>query len=172
MSPILWIAMMLALVMPAGSGDITLAWDASTSLEVSGYKIYYGRTSSSGMAPEEYAVTSGVTVLDVGNVLTHTLAGLEQTGTYYFTATAYVPIDVTEYGIKESGFSNEVAYSFTSCDVNGDAQINVLDIQVMANMIIGAIPVNLAFDLNSDGAVNVLDVQILSNVVLGNRTCP
>ena len=172
MNPMLWIFLMLAFVAPSDTTDITLAWDASTSQEVSGYKIYYGRTSSLNMTPAQYSVTSGVEVIDVGNVLTYTMTGIDQSGTYYFVATAYVPPDNTTYPDKESGFSNEVVKSFTSCDVNGDAQINVLDIQVMSNMIIGNIPVNLLFDLNQDGVLNILDMQILSNVVLGNRTCP
>jgi hypothetical protein len=59
-----------------------------------------------------------------------------------------------------------------SCDVNGDGIINVLDIQVLINVILGTTPNTGNGDLNHDGRVDVLDLQILSNVVLGVTSCP
>ena len=53
-------------------------------------------------------------------------------------------------------------------DTNGDSNINVLDVIIMVNMIIGESEINLnTADMNSDGLVNVSDVVILINSILG-----
>jgi hypothetical protein len=57
-------------------------------------------------------------------------------------------------------------------DVNGDAQINVLDIVLTTNIILCQdCPDNYdeCADFNGDGAVNVLDIVSLVNIILGNR---
>jgi hypothetical protein len=117
------------------AAEIQLAWDAPvTDAEVSapttpvGYKVYYGSSSRS------YDF-----VLDVGNVVSIVLSGLEDGHPYYITVKAY---DIT--GV-ESDFSNEVtmlaggapttpeglvaAYSFDegSGDTVADASGNGLD---------------------------------------------
>ena len=55
-------------------------------------------------------------------------------------------------------------------DVNGDENIDVLDIVVVVNIIIETyIPSEVEFsaaDLNSDGVVDVLDIVILANSIL------
>lgn len=75
----------------AYAASVTLAWDASISSGVTGYKIYVSNTSGS--------YTTGI---DVGNVLTFTVQNLQNGTTYYFVATAYNPSN-------ESGYSNEVS---------------------------------------------------------------
>ncbi|MFQ6091903.1 MAG: DUF3160 domain-containing protein [bacterium] len=56
-------------------------------------------------------------------------------------------------------------------DVNGDGQINVQDVLVAVNIILGLLdptPDQLwAADYNDDGAVNVLDVVLIVNEILG-----
>ena len=53
-------------------------------------------------------------------------------------------------------------------DVNGDGKINVSDVTVLVNMILGTIPKDLARgDINGDGSVNVSDVTALVNIILG-----
>jgi chitodextrinase len=79
----------------AGSDTTTLAWDASTATNLSGYRIYYGT------APGTYFQSRGKGV-DVGNVTTYTIAGLSSGTRYYFAATAY------DTSNNESAFSNEV----------------------------------------------------------------
>ena len=55
--------------------------------------------------------------------------------------------------------------SVSPCDVNGDGNTIVSDVQVIINEALGvATAVN---DLNGDGAVNVADVQIVINAALG-----
>jgi chitinase len=76
------------------AGPVTLAWDPSSGPNLAGYMLYYGSARGS------YSV--GV---DVGNLTTAAISGLQEGGTYYFVATAY---DV--YG-DESPPSNEVSYT-------------------------------------------------------------
>lgn len=74
------------------NGSITLAWDANSEPDLSGYKVYYGTSSG-----------TYTTTIDVGNVTTYTLSGVfTPYVTYYFAVTAY------NSSAQESGFSNEV----------------------------------------------------------------
>jgi hypothetical protein len=50
--------------------------------------------------------------------------------------------------------------------------VNVLDIQLLVNAIMGVPGSPTGVDLNSDGNTNALDLQLLVNVVLGLRGCP
>ena len=51
-------------------------------------------------------------------------------------------------------------------DTNGDTNINVLDVIIMVNMILGEAEINLnTADMNSDGLINVSDVVLLINSI-------
>ena len=52
-------------------------------------------------------------------------------------------------------------------DLNNDGLINVLDVVVLVNIVLGQADQNPAGDLNSDGLINVLDVVLLVNIILG-----
>ena len=53
-------------------------------------------------------------------------------------------------------------------DVNGDGKVNVSDVTMLINMILGITPVDAArADLNGDTKVNVSDVTSLINIILG-----
>ena len=53
-------------------------------------------------------------------------------------------------------------------DTNGDSLINVLDVIIMVNMILGEIEIDLnTADMNGDGLVNVSDIVLLINAILG-----
>ncbi len=60
------------------AADVTLAWDANTQPGITGYKIYYGTASG-----------NYTTTLDVGNVTTYTVTGLNSGTNYCFAATCY-----------------------------------------------------------------------------------
>ncbi len=77
----------------ANSGQVTLAWDASVDTDLSGYKVYVG--TSSGVYP--------AAAIDVGNLTTCTITGLQSGAAYYFAVTGY-----NQSG-NEGGFSNEVS---------------------------------------------------------------
>ena len=135
-----------------------LTWSPNTDA-VAGYKVY------SGTASQTYG-----TPVDVGNVTTFTMTGL-QPGTYYFAVTAYNSARV------ESGRSNEVAKLVAAtpplnhCDVNANGAVNALDLQMLINAILSGTNLSNA-DMNRDGKVDVLDLQTLNNVILGSGTCP
>jgi hypothetical protein len=78
---------------PAQLTQADLIWNPNTETDLAGYKIYYGTASG------QY-----VSVLDVGNQTSYTLAGLQTGQTYYISATAY-----NASGL-ESGHSNEVVF--------------------------------------------------------------
>lgn len=84
----------------AGDGEVELAWNAATDdTGVTGYKIYYG-TASVFEAGQSY----NLGFVEVGNVLTSTVTGLENDMTHYFAVTA---LDATgneslEYSIEVS----------------------------------------------------------------------
>jgi hypothetical protein len=64
--------------MKACAGQAVLAWDAGTSPDTLGYKLYWGST------PGNYTEN-----LDVGNVTSYTVNSLIDGGKYYFVAKAY-----------------------------------------------------------------------------------
>ena len=72
--------------------SVTLAWNASPSPEVTGYRVYYGTNSRS------YSV-----VTNAGMVLTQTVV-LPHLGRWFFAATAHDALGL------ESEFSNEVEW--------------------------------------------------------------
>jgi hypothetical protein len=86
---------------------VTLAWDATSEPEVSGYKLYYGNGSG------QYTQA-----IDVGNQTTYTLS-LPAGQTCYFAVTAY-----TSSG-KESTFSNEVTTTLAAQATTATATITV-----------------------------------------------
>jgi hypothetical protein len=77
--------------------SVRLAWNASPSSGVIGYRVYY-RTSSGGQTYSE----------NVGNVLSATISDLSDATTYVFWVTAY-----NSAGLESSG-SNEVSYTTPS----------------------------------------------------------
>ena len=151
------IVMLLAWSSAALAADINLAWDANTEADLAGYKIYYG----SGSRVYGSAIV-------VGKVTTYTVRNLLP-GTYYFSVTA-----LNTAGL-ESAYSNEVSATITGttskCDMNSDGAVNVLDMQMLVNAILG-VQGAAANDINGDSRIDVLDLQILTNVILGLRSCP
>lgn len=56
-------------------------------------------------------------------------------------------------------------------DLNGDGVVDVLDLQMLTNVILGA-PCSGSCDLNGDSKVDVLDLQLMTNKILGVVTTP
>jgi hypothetical protein len=76
---------------PTLAGQARLEWDASTSVSVAGYYVYYGQASRNYPAK-----------VDAGFQTTYAVPGLIEGQTYYFAVTAYDTDRV------ESAYSNEV----------------------------------------------------------------
>ena len=51
-------------------------------------------------------------------------------------------------------------------DLNFDGLINLLDIMIVVNIILGSTENIFGTDFNQDGLVNVLDIIVLSNLIL------
>ena len=101
------------------AGNANLAWNASSSPGVGGYKVFYGQTS------KNYSSS-----VDVGNKTSHQLTGLADGATYYFAVKAY-----NTSRTVESALSNEVSAtspavaalttSFTASKTSGTAPMVV-----------------------------------------------
>ena len=127
----------------AYADDVTLAWDANSEPDVTGYKLHYGTNSG------DYSNS-----IDVGNVTQHTVSNLQQGETYYFAATAY---DVND---AESDYSAEVAYTVnaTSHTITASAGANGSIFPV------GSLSVNngsnQSFSISADQNYQILDVLV------------
>ena len=53
-------------------------------------------------------------------------------------------------------------------DVNNDSNVDVLDVVLVVNMILGSEPQNFSADLNNDNSINVQDVIFLINLIISN----
>ena len=51
-------------------------------------------------------------------------------------------------------------------DMNGDSIINILDVILLVNIILGSDGDTTMGDINMDGSINILDVILLVNVIL------
>ena len=52
-------------------------------------------------------------------------------------------------------------------DVNADGALNILDIVIIANIILGSEEIIPEADVNQDGELNILDIVTLANMILG-----
>jgi hypothetical protein len=87
---------LLLFAVPCITAEVSLAWDASATPTVTGYKIYVGE------APRTYGAP-----IVIGNQLTYTVGGLSA-GMKYFAATAF------DADGNESDYSNEVSKLLTA----------------------------------------------------------
>ena len=83
---------------------------------------------------------------------------------------SWVSTDALHCRIK--GIPDISLYEYSLGDVNTDSVINVLDIVLVVNFVLGTdnpsnIQNNLS-DINSDGIINVLDIILLVNIIIGN----
>lgn len=89
----LFMATQSALAIP---GQVNLAWDASPTTDVTGYRLYWGTKS------QTYTAANSV---DVGKVLAYNLSALTPGTVYFIAVTAYNALKI------ESPYSNEVSLS-------------------------------------------------------------
>ena len=109
------------------------------------------------MIPDSHTYSEGVTFS-------------AEVGTGYSSAN-FSFSDGAEYVSLQVDFGGDDSCAFIG-DVNGDTQINVLDIVLTTNIILCQDcpdSYEACADLNGDGFVNVLDIVSLVNVILVNR---
>ena len=129
----------------AYGGDITLAWDASPSIGIDGYKIYCNKLTSP--VDGKYVTECG----RVGsNILSYKVNNLENGQRYYFVATAYK-------GIEESAYSNEV---------NGLANGQVLKASFSASKSSGVEPLTVTFTNTSTGDITSKEWDLGNGTIL------
>jgi len=87
-----WTMLFVAWASAAGAQQLTLAWDASASTNVAGYRLYYGTNTRSYQF-----------VTNTGLMLTQAVV-LPHRGRWFFAATAY------DTNGLESDFSSEVSW--------------------------------------------------------------
>jgi hypothetical protein len=51
-------------------------------------------------------------------------------------------------------------------DINDDGEVNVVDVIIVVNMILGELTIQDSADLNQDGLINVVDIIQLVNIIL------
>ena len=138
--PVLFVAVLTLLSPTAIAGDVTLAWDASPSPNVGGYRVHYGL--SSGIYPNK---------VFVGNQTSYTLSGLKRGKTYYISVTAHEAI-----GFDESEFSNEVSVDVPFLDSDGDGMPNRFE---TANGLDPLDPADASEDLDGDEFTNLQEFK-------------
>ena len=63
-------------------------------------------------------------------------------------------------------YTNDSECNTSLGDVNGDNSIDILDVVLAVNIVLGTAGFSQAADMNDDGIVNVLDVIQLINLIL------
>jgi hypothetical protein len=125
------LVMLLAGQATCFANNVTLQWDADTDPGVIGYKVYYQADSSTEPFTGTGS-TSGASPINVSNVTSATINGLDPSRVYYFAVTAYNAAGV------ESAYSNVVSTptsivqgNVLKGDVNGDGVVDVTDALVV-----------------------------------------
>jgi len=84
---------------------VKLAWDSSSEADLAGYKLYIGTST------RRYSATFDLKLADLPDQSNPqwevSYPGFKNGGTFYFAVTAY------DLAGNESGYSNEVSYTFT-----------------------------------------------------------
>jgi len=96
-------------------------------------------------------------------------------GTFTFNQGTSGSVKFTHPGGGETLIADVVMFQFAGStpgpkcdsDLNQDNDINVLDVQLMVNALLGGVPEGLCADLNNDEKVDTLDLEFLVQKTLG-----
>ncbi len=146
-----------------GDSSVDLSWEVATDdTAVTGYKIYYGLDS---VVEDGGAYTFGA--VDAGDVVTYTMAGLENDVTYYFAVTAY-----DAEGNESEYYSNEASATPVSSESEDLDAPYIVSASATNNMVVEVIfseDVVLPADaysvfeimsLETDEALEILDAYV------------
>ena len=122
-----WVTVLLLISLAtAQAGQVTLAWNASTSAGVTGYHVVYGQASK-----------NYTTQVDAGNSTQYTVTNLEDGKTYYFAVHAHDAGDTIS-----SANSNEVSKTLPAVAPTASFSAGVTS---------GTAPLTVAFTNSSSG---------------------
>ena len=140
--------------------------EAKKRVQLKHVDIYAGDVAASLMAGLPVAVPDS-TQLSVGNIADtcYTVQGLDSNRTYACQVQAVYPDG------SLSPWSQQLMVNLQGTglrgDLNGDGQVNVTDVSIIINAILGNGQLDLeAGDLNGDGSLNVTDVTALIHIIL------
>jgi hypothetical protein len=102
-----------------------LNWAANTESDLAGYKIYSGTSPRTGTKPSDPNNGGYTNVVDAGKVTTYTINNIADTGTTYFSITAYDNASPK----NESAFSLQV--SKTPGDVDKNGKVDLYDYNIL-----------------------------------------
>ncbi len=138
-------------------------WATSYVIEVSNSATTWGRTRFiETLKNGQYETTLPAEEIKVNNKL------LQDGATYYARSkTSYLDFDgnthTTAYGPIISFVYRES--SIQACDVNGDGEINIADVNAVIDMILGG-SIMPSGDVNGDGEINIADVNVVIDMIL------
>jgi hypothetical protein len=122
-------------------------------------------------AGQDYRLAAGSSAINAGTTLHPAAASVHPVTQQYLKHQAGEPRPAD--GVLDIGAYETVSGSFSRCDLNRDSVVNVVDVQRLVLLVLGAATgAPGEGDLNRDSRVDVLDVQLMVNVVLGVSTCP
>lgn len=123
-------------------GELPLSWTVASSSP----NVIASPDSGSG----ETVITVGAADYDLLGMATLTVANAADPG----------DVETVEVWVADTGYG----------DLNGDATVNAIDLQMLVNQILGVSPEpNPDADLSFDARVDAVDVQLMVNIILGLR---
>ena len=86
--------------------------------------------------------------------------------------TLYVPVGCKQYYENAEGwnqFGEIVEEGGMTGDVNGDHRVDIADVNMVINIMLGKASSNAASDVNGDSMVDIADVNMVINIMLGKN---
>ena len=102
------------------------------------------------------------TLIGISLLMLGATAATAQDATYFITHMS----QLTQLW-QSAGLTAKYPYRYALVDIDGDGMVNVSDVTVLINCVLGSASYSLdVSDIDGDGTVNVSDVTALINLVL------
>jgi hypothetical protein len=149
-------------------GDFSFTTGTACSYSLTPGSISVGASASAGTITVSAPSGCGWTATSNAGWITIT-SGSSGTGngTVHYSVTANSTAGTRSGSLVIADQTFSVTQAWTGYDINGDGAINVLDLQILVNVILGVAVDPGTCDINGDGSVNAIDLQLLINVILG-----
>jgi hypothetical protein len=126
---------------------------SNTALHVTTTHSGTGQYLVTGLSPGTYSVS-----LNSASILSNQTVNSGDDTLYFESSSG--SIAVTQTGAAPGN-------PILSCDLNGNGVVNVQDVQISVNAVLGLIPCLPQYELDGSGTCTVIDVQRVANAVLG-----